>query len=188
MANTNKLKVVLISSEGAIMLFLKELSAANRSLVYEIGDLDKEQANSYLLGKNMRQDTAKKVVSCVGGRLVYLQSCLKLPNLNFNDDHVCEEIKAALFLRKLSAQRDAISMMKPESSTIIKSLAECDSMSTYDVIDGAHNKQKMNKVIRAMIDSNVLRYNKAGKIKWHGKVQQDGLAITDGGSENGKVE
>lgn len=71
MANTNKLKVVLITSEGAIMPFLEEFSAANRSLVYEIGDLDEEQAMRYLLGKNMRQDTAKKVVSCVGGRLVY---------------------------------------------------------------------------------------------------------------------
>lgn len=154
-------------------------------MVYEVGDLDEEQATSYLLGKNVRQETAKKVVSCVGGRLVYLQRCLKLPNLNFND-HVCEEIKAPLFLRKLSAQRDAILMMKPESSTIIKALAECDSMSTYDLIDGVHNKQKMNEVIRAK--KNVLRYDKTGKIKWHGKVQQDELAITDGGSENGKAE
>ena len=52
MANTNRLKIILISSEGAIMPFLETLSAVNRCL-YEIGDLDKEQAMDYLLGKNM---------------------------------------------------------------------------------------------------------------------------------------
>ena len=33
MVNTNKLKLVLVSSEGAIMPYLEQLSAANRSLV-----------------------------------------------------------------------------------------------------------------------------------------------------------
>ena len=186
MANTNRLKIILISSEGAIMPFLETLSAVNRCLVYEIGDLDEEQAMDYLLGKNMEQEVAKKVVSCVGGRLVYLQSCIKLHNLqklSFNDDHVCKEIKMALFSRKLSAQRSAIEMTKPESSHIINALAECANVSPHDLIRGAPAKKEMNNAIRTLIDNNILRYDEAGNIKWYGKVQQDELAIIDGERE-----
>lgn len=44
LSNSNKLKLVLISSKGVIIPFLEKLSATNRALVYEIGDLDEDKA------------------------------------------------------------------------------------------------------------------------------------------------
>ena len=133
MANTNILKVVLVRSEGTIMPFLEKLSAVNRCLVYQIGDLDDDQAMAYLLSQNVKQDAAKKIISCVGGRLVYLQSCVNLHSLQkLNFNHVCNEIKVALFSRNLSAQRSAIEMTKPESSSTIKALAKCSSIPPHN--------------------------------------------------------
>ena len=39
LSNTKRLKLVLISSEGAVMPFLQELSATNRAYIFEIGDV-----------------------------------------------------------------------------------------------------------------------------------------------------
>ena len=186
MASTNILKVVLVSSEGTIMPFLEKLSAVNRCLVYEIGE-----AMAYLPSQNVKQDAAKKIISCVGGRLVYLHSCVNphnLQKLNFNFDHVCNEIKVALFSRNLSTHRSAIEMTKPESSSIIKALAKCSSIPPHNLIHGADDKQKMHDVITTMINNNILRYDKEGKIKWHGKAQQDELAVIDWESEGNEKE
>ena len=49
LANSNTLRIVLISSEGSIMPFLEELSAANRALIYEVDDLTEEEAVKYLV-------------------------------------------------------------------------------------------------------------------------------------------
>ena len=141
------------------LCLLEKLSAVNRCLVYEIGDLDDDQAMAYLLSQNVKQDAAKKIISCVGGRLVYLLSCVNLHNLqklNFNFDHVCNEIKVALFSRDLSAQRSAIEMTKPESSSMIKALAKCSSIPPHNLIHGADDKQKMHEVITTMINNNIL--------------------------------
>ena len=52
LANGNKLKVVLVSSEGTIISLLKKLSAANRARVYEISDMEEQQATRYTYIKN----------------------------------------------------------------------------------------------------------------------------------------
>ena len=49
LASSNTLRIVLISSEGSIMPFLEELSAANRALIYEVDDLTEEEAVKYLV-------------------------------------------------------------------------------------------------------------------------------------------
>ena len=70
--------MVLVSSKGSIILIIEELSATDRGLVYEIGDVDEGKATKYLMEMGFVEERAEKVASCVGGRLVYLQSCLKL--------------------------------------------------------------------------------------------------------------
>ena len=44
LANANKVKIILVSSEECIMPFLESMSATNRALVYEIGDLKEKKA------------------------------------------------------------------------------------------------------------------------------------------------
>ena len=34
----------------------------------------------------------------------------------------------------------------------------------------------MNNAISVMIDRNILRYDSTGKLKWHGRVQEDELS------------
>jgi len=40
LANCNKLKLILVSSKGSIIPLIEMLSATNKGLVYEIGDID----------------------------------------------------------------------------------------------------------------------------------------------------
>ena len=60
------------------MPLLEKMSATNGSLVYEIGDLQQEDAVGYLMKNQMPEDKAKEVVKCIGGRLVYLESTVKM--------------------------------------------------------------------------------------------------------------
>ena len=177
LANRNLLELVLKSSEGAIMPFLEVLSTANRADVYEIGDLSEEKAVSFLMKIHMSVGRAKKLVQCVGGRLVYLQSSLNKNHMDWQDDEVCKKIKAALFGRKLKAQKVTIFLMKPESQEIIDELHKHSTVSIAKLINKATNKIQMKTAIKEMIDSNILRYNINGDIKWHGKVQLQTLRI-----------
>ena len=53
LANNNKVRLVLISSEGTIMPLLGRWSAMNRALIYEVGDLSREDATTYLTDKGV---------------------------------------------------------------------------------------------------------------------------------------
>ena len=94
LANNNILRVVLVSSEGTIMPYLMGLSAANRALIYEVNDLTDEEATTYLLGRNITKDEVEDVLKCVGGRLVYLQSCLQYTKRDdvLKGDELCKGI------------------------------------------------------------------------------------------------
>ena len=72
LANNNKVKLVLISSEGTIMSLLRRLSGMNWALVYGIDDISREEATTYLMDKGVTQAEAKEVVERAGGRLVDL--------------------------------------------------------------------------------------------------------------------
>ena len=105
LANNKKLKVVLVSSEGTIMPLLEMLSAANRALVYEVEDIDDEKAEIYLIENGIEEDTAKKLVNLIGGRLVYLQSTIKIIQNTTDGKDIMESIKTKLFSRTLSSQK-----------------------------------------------------------------------------------
>ena len=178
LANSNKLKLVLISSEGGIMPFLERLSVVNRACVYEIGDLNDNEAVSFLLKNNMKESRAKKLVQCLGGRLVYLQSSVNHDNKNWKDEDICKNIKVALFSRILSNQKAIISKTQPESEDIVAELTKNGSASPSKLIDIASNKSRMDSVIKMMGENNIVRYNMNGNMKWHGKVQQDEIPKT----------
>ena len=172
LANCKKLKIVLISSEGTVMPLLKQLSAVNRAIVYEIGDIEKEKATQYLIKTGMMKDKADEVVNCVGGRLVYLESSMKIVGSISNSNDICEHIKTHFFSRMLSGQEALILKRQPESTTIINKLRSGGTVSLKELISDADDKEKMNEVVTDMIRDNILRYDIEGNIKWHGKIQE----------------
>ena len=125
----------------------------------------------------MAKYRAKAIVTCIGGRLVYLESSIKINNSHWKVNEICEKIKEALFSRTLNLQKSLISTIEPESETIVKGLSEGRTVSTSDLIKNSHDKKKMNEVIHAMINKNVVRYNLKGDLKWHGKIQEDELSL-----------
>ena len=64
-ALAKKIKMVLISSEGAVMPFLQQLSASNRAVVYEIGDLKEEKAIEYLMMMKLTHAEATRLVDYI---------------------------------------------------------------------------------------------------------------------------
>lgn len=65
------------------MPFLKELTATNRGLVFEIGDVDEEKAVKFLMDNDTPQNMARAVYNCIGSCLVYLNSFLLVKNKNW---------------------------------------------------------------------------------------------------------
>ena len=108
LANSNKLKIVLVSSKGTVMPLLTLLSTVNKAMVYEIGDIEKEKAIQYLMKMGIMKDGANEVVNCVGGRLVYLQSSMKIVGSISNTNHICTNIKTQFYFRKLSSQEASV--------------------------------------------------------------------------------
>lgn len=177
LANAKQLQLVLISSEGAIIPFLRRCSAMNRALVYEIRDLDDEQARKYLREMGISGSRANKIVNCIGSRLVYLESCVIL-NRHWEDDDVCNNIK---FSRMLSYQKAIILKLRPESKEIIKALSmSTGSISFSQLLKDVKSESRMDEAIKIMVDVNILRYDEEGNIKFHGKMQEDELSqLTD---------
>ena len=58
---------------------------------------------------------------------------------------------------------------------IIHELSKDESVEMEKLLDIAEDKDKLDEVIRGMININVVRYGMDGKIKWHGRVQQKEL-------------
>ena len=175
LANTYQLKVVLVSSEG-LMPMLESISATNRGIMYEIGDIKDEDAIYYLMKRGIGEDEAKKLVTFIGGRLVYLQTSVALiKKLGWTSQDGIEKMKSLLFSRKLNAQRATILRLQPESGVILDKLSKQGIVTTADLTSVAQNKLKMEMVIKNMIEANILRYCVDGAIKFHGRVQQDEL-------------
>lgn len=176
LANNNKVKIVLISSEGTIMPLLRKLSAANRALIYEVGDISDAEATTYLMKNQVAKDTAKEVVKCVGGRLVDLQSCVERINDAEKSGDICQYIQTTLFSRVLSGQKSTAIKGMPESLVVMNELVAHNDVSPPELISKAKSKDKMDRVIQQMIDENIIRYDVRGNVKWYGKMQERELS------------
>ena len=55
LANTNQLKVILVSSKGSIVPMLEGISATNRGIMYEIGDIKDEDAIYSLMRRRSQE-------------------------------------------------------------------------------------------------------------------------------------
>lgn len=97
MANSNEMKIILVSSEGAIMPMLEGLSAANWAIVYEIGDVSDEKACVYLVRNGIVKEKSDELVAFIGGRLVHLQTCITYLKKWQWCVFDCEEVKTDYF-------------------------------------------------------------------------------------------
>ena len=76
MANEGTLRIVLITNKGMIMPLLEVLSAMNRALLYEIGDVTDEKALEFLMENDIEENVARELVKYVGGRIIHLELCV----------------------------------------------------------------------------------------------------------------
>lgn len=177
LANEGLLKVVLVSSEGTIMPILDRLSAMNRGLIYEVGDVSYEKAHNYLTLNGIPKDVATELVKSIGGRLVHLESSIVLMRMSagWRDEDVPKKVKSELFDRSLNAQKSAIRATQPESGVILAAVSQYGYVS-YEMLSAEgddEQREKIEDVISKLICCNVLRYNKKGFFTWHGQVEKD---------------
>lgn len=175
LANNDELRIVLVSSKGAIMPILETHSQANRSVVYKVADVPDDKAIDYLVSNGVAPSEAEKIVDLIRGRLVYLQTSITLAQIWKSSGH-CEKIKQAIFSRKLNAQRVVILKFHPESKTITEELTKGGIVQASKLICNAPNKDKMEGAIKGMVAENILRYGIDSSLKWHGRTQQNELS------------
>jgi len=172
LANNNKLRVVLVSSEGTIIPLLAKLSATNRGFIYEVGDVHDDDAFRYLVNNGVHESLAEKLVDSIGGRMVHLESCIQLMGMYQEDKDIFEKIIESLFSRDLNAQRLFIAKHKPESKAILEVISKegyIDPAKLLEVL--GMEIDKAHEVLAGLIDANILRYNVKGVVTWHGKIQ-----------------
>ena len=113
---------MLVSSEGAIVPLMERMSAMNRALTFEIGDVTDDESINLLIKSGIPEMLSKALVDIIGGRLVYLQSAVRLIITEKFDN--IELIKLNLFERILNAQAKAITIFKSESDIILNILSK----------------------------------------------------------------
>ena len=172
LANTNKLRVVLISSEGTIMPLLAKLSATNRVIIYEVGDVHDDDAVWYLVRGGVDESLAKKLVNCMEGEWSILEAVFtywgrarRMEGLNRST-----RTSKKIFSRMLNAQKLVIETTKPESEAIFKRASEEGYILPAQLVrDTGLEKDKINYVLGKLIEANILRYDEEGCVTWHGK-------------------
>ena len=179
LANKNELKIVLISSEGTVMSLLEDLSATNRAIIYEVGDVEDEEGIKYLMKNGIDESLANKLINCIGERMVYLANSVYLAKREGRNEtsDAYNKIEDVLFSRLLNSQSLFIEMMKPESNEILNKMSAKGYVVPAELISGAKDQRNMKKVLTGMVRANILRFNVYGSgleeaiSHWSGKIQ-----------------
>ena len=153
MANERTLRIVLVSSEGNIMPLLEVLSAMNKALMYEIGNVCDENALQHLMDNGVSEDIGGKLVQYIGSRIIYLESCVVLIQIeDWHAEGVCEKF----FEKILNGQKLAISDIWPESGKILHVLESKKYIVPAELCKeiGGH---EFHKVLEQLICANILR-------------------------------
>ena len=184
LANNNELKIVFISSEGTVMSLLEDLSATNRAIIYEVGDVNDEEGIEYLMKNGIDENLAKKLINCIGGRMVYLANSIYLAKREERNEtsDAYNKIEDVLFSRLLNSQSLFIEMTKPESIEILKKMSTKGYVVPVELISGATDQTNMKKVLIGMIRANILRFNgKVQEMKFGKGVPELGKGIPEFG-------
>ena len=136
--------------------------------MYEIGNVCDEKAIQYLMDNGVSEDTGGKLVEYIGSRIVYLESCVVLMQIEDLDaEGVCEK----LFMKILNGQKVAIYDTWPESGKILNMLESNEYIVPAELCKGIVSHE-LHKVLEVVIGADIHRYTKNGHVTWHGRVQQ----------------
>ena len=169
LANNDLLKVALVSSEGNIVPVLNEHSYMTRSIILEIGDISDEQAMEYLLQRGVPVSISKEVVNYVGGRLVFLETCVKAlaKEDKINQDSMKRIRK--IFALQITKQAAVIEKLQPISGEVLKKLSAISWLG--DFLKGP-KATDVERTIQSLVAANVLRYDVRGNVMWHSRIQE----------------
>ena len=180
LANDNTLSIVFVSSDGSVLPLMKDSSENNRSnKIEEVLDISDEKALNYLIQGGVLERVAKKIVEMVGGRFAYLRRSTRLVRYynkarpDLTDEDMLNRIEEDMLALVLEKQREAIALMQPYSSTLIKKISEVDQVAPSSFLKEMKTKEERLKAancIRKMLSANILRYNAKGMLTWHGAI------------------
>lgn len=158
-ANEENLIIVFISSDGAVLPAVKNLSAcANRGWYIQIGDLDKGTSIKYLTDHGIPDCVSKEVHEYVGGRIVDLQECARV----YTKGDTSKEV-----LKKSESRSKTVSAMK-----YLVALQYSEDITRFleKAGDGWCPRDAMTtSVADALIFHNILRDDGEGNLTWHSK-------------------
>ena len=179
LANRKMINIILVSSEGSVILLLNKLSAINRSVICEVADIGDDKAREFLMRHGFDVTLAKKIVDCVGGRMIYLESCVfyikSRKEMSQGPEMIFEE---RFFVRVLNHQKAIVASESPESVTLLQKVSRMGSLDVAEVFESFDNKERYQEVLVKMIGGNIFRYDSTGCVKFHGKPQENQFRMT----------
>jgi len=164
LANMKKLTIVLVSSEGSIMPLVKKLSATNRSIICEVGDIDTDDALRFLTENGVGVTLAKKIVDYISGRLIYLESSIYLnEKIKWKGEEVVfKELNDRFFANILSFQKAIVKAESPISIALLKKVSEMGSVDVADLLTDDSDKERYCEVLLKLVQANIFRYDTKG--------------------------
>ena len=171
-----KLRIVLVDSDGIT------LSKINESLkhpivdIVEVEDLNDHDAEQYLIERTkMSSDLAKRLVSLIGGRLLYLSCAVDIFEADANEDIMYDRIKEHLSTKVVATIKNIITNTAPVSKRIVECFCEkskplfpSELKKHVDLLN--YDPVEIQKVIDVLVIANLLRYNADGKLTWHSRL------------------
>ena len=181
MADMNKLCIVFVSSEGSIMPLLKSAAGVNRATkIIEVNDIPDESAIEYLKKGGVTVSMANRLVNAFGGRFVYLRNSVLLLYCNkymsLTEDQAFEELKNGIIGLNFEKQKCVVLEEQPYSGQILEKISKENFVSPSSFA-ASKNSQSFTKAINAMVNGNVLRYNKMGMLTWHSKLTKSYFGV-----------
>ena len=179
---TKKLRVVLVDSNGIVLSKINKTLKHSVVDIVEVEDLKDDNAEEYLVNRTkMSSDLAKRLVDLIGGRLLHLACAVdayqKL-NSDTNEYLALKALKSTFLLKSLLRPvNNVIADTIPLSELLVKHIISCDSKPLFlselkmylrsNLQDT--NTAEVQKVIDALVNANLLRYNAQEKLEWHSR-------------------
>ena len=185
LANSGKLRIVLVSSEGNVMPPMNKTLSINRASgqVLEVQDLDDKVALKYLVDRGMSESLSKRVVEHIGGRFVYLDTAIIINerfqkiNPKITEDQMCDKIVEELIAFVVSP---GMRRLHPVAYDMLKHLR--DRGCAFDEREMESKKNitldEINLAVHQLVTRNLLRYDARGCLTWQNRLVEKHLSKT----------
>ena len=179
-ARTKKLRIVLVYSEGDVMSLVENTLNHRLVEVVEVGDLDDEDAERYLMkcshGK-MSDHFVKRLIDLIGGRILHLTFAADayLQNSDCDEDVIFEIVQKRLYSIVAVSADNAVVDNAPVSEHIIKCITSKGPLypsqlkKLIAVDQKGASSDKVQDAIANLVRANLLRYQGDGRVTWHNK-------------------